>query len=188
MFLRRLLAPDEEVVLQTRPHWRRLVRPAALLPVVVGATSFLLAILPGGSLQADLRWGVLATAVLVLLAGSVAPWLRWRATWYVLTNRRLLVRSGVLRRRGIDIPLYRIMDVRFQRSVVDRLFGTGTLVVDGGAERGDVVLGDVPSVTRVQQLLQRLTDSYAGPAPVGVADGAVPTRRLLRRGAPRGGR
>src|SRR3712207_6895704 len=38
---------------------------------------------------------------------TLVPLLRWRTTHFVVTTRRVLVREGVLARRGIDIPLDR---------------------------------------------------------------------------------
>ena len=86
------------------------------------------------------------------------PYLRWRSTLIVVTTRRVVVRTGVLARSGRDVPLHRINDVTFSHSLFDRLLGCGTIVVESGGDRGQVVLDDVPHVEQVQRTLYDLAD------------------------------
>ena len=67
----------------------------------------------------------------------------------------------VLSRHGRDVPLTRVNDVSFQRSFVERLFGSGTLIVESAGERGQVVLKDVPDVEGVQRDIYRLVEDEA---------------------------
>lgn len=165
MYPRRLLGDGEEVLLELHPHWWRLAGPVAAVPVVVGLASFVAAQIPAGRWRTDLRLAVLAVAVLLLVAGSLAPWLRWRTTWYVLTTRRLVVRTGVLARSGRDLPLTRVTEVSFNRTLWQRLLGFGTLVVDSLGERGEVVLTDVPRVEEVQRRLYEVAQAPRDPPP-----------------------
>lgn len=160
-----VLGEGESVALDLRPHWRRLVRPLLAVPVLIGAGSYGAAVLPAGRLQADARWAVLAAVVILLLALSLRPWLRWHTTRYLVTNRRVVVRAGVLSRRGRDMPLARITDVSFTRTLLERLVGAGTLVLESAGERGQLIWTDVPDVERVQATIYRLTeeaDRHAG--------------------------
>jgi uncharacterized membrane protein YdbT with pleckstrin-like domain len=153
-----ILDDDEAVVLDLRPHWRRIAMPVVLVPIVVGLASYLWFVVPHGSTRKPLRIAVLVVAVLVLLWWSLRPWLRWMTTRYVMTDRRVVVRTGVLSRNGRDVPLSRVNDVSFQHTVIERLFGSGTLVVESAGERGQVVLGDVPHVESVQRTLYQLVE------------------------------
>lgn len=65
---------------------------------------------------------------------------------YVVTSHRIVVRDGLLVRRGTDIPLSRITDVGFRQGPVERLLGTGTLIVESGGARGRLELPDVPEI------------------------------------------
>jgi uncharacterized membrane protein YdbT with pleckstrin-like domain len=154
-FPTRLLGDDEEVILDLHPHWKRIVIPALLLPIVVGVASYLIFLLPDGSVRAPLRWAILAVALLVLLRWSLWPFLKWLTTRYVLTNRRVVIRSGVRSRSGRDIPLTRVNDVSFQHSVIDRMLRCGTLTIESAGEHGQVVLPEVPSVELVQRQVLR---------------------------------
>lgn len=155
----RLLADDETVVLDLHPHWKSLVGPAALLVVLAGLASYAVTAMPAGSLQGWARLGVLVAAALLLGWFVLRPWLRWSTTHFVFTTHRVLIRRGVLARHGRDIPLSRINDVTFARSPVGRLIGCGTLIVESGGERGQLVLADVPAVEEVQRELYRLVEA-----------------------------
>jgi len=155
-FPTRLLGDDEEVVLDLHPHWKGLVVPAMLLPVVAGVASYLVFLVPDGSVRAPLRWAILALALVLLARWSVWPLLKWLTTRYVLTNRRVVIRTGVLSRSGRDIPLTRVNDVSFRHGIVERILRCGTLTIESAGEHGQVVLPDVPSVELVQrQVLSR---------------------------------
>ena len=88
----------------------------------------------------------------------LGPVLRWRTTTYELTTRRMRVRAGVVTRHGRDIPLARINDVSFEKGPLDRLLGSGRLVVESAGEHGQIVLKDIPRVEFAQATLFRLVE------------------------------
>jgi len=160
-FPNRLLGDDEEVVLDLHPHWKRLLVPGLLLPIVVGIASYLIFLVPTGSVRAPLRWGIVAVAVLVLLRWSLWPYVTWLTTRYVLTTRRVVIRRGVFGRSGRDIPLTRVNDVSFHHSLVERMLRCGTLTIESAGEHGQVVLPEVPDVELVQREVYRCVEALA---------------------------
>ena len=157
-FPRRLLADDEQVVLDLHPHWKQLLLPALLLPVVVGVATYLLFVVPSGTVRTPLRWAIVVVAVLVLLRFTVWPWITWQTTHYVLTTRRVVIRRGALGRSGRDIPLTRVNDVAFHHSLFERLLRCGTLTIESAGEHGQVVLPEVPDVEMVQREVYRCVE------------------------------
>src|SRR5674536_110971 len=77
----------------------------------------------------------------------------------VITTSRVVIRTGILARRGRDIPLSRVNDVTFSSTVFERLLHCGTLVVESAGERGQVTLTDIPQVEEVQRELYRLLEA-----------------------------
>ncbi|GAB3590509.1 PH domain-containing protein [Angustibacter peucedani] len=150
---RKLLSADEDVELDLHPHWKALVRPVLVLLVLVPVASFGAARIPDGSAQTPLRLAVLVVAVVLLVWLTVLPFLRWVTTHYVVTDRRLIVRRGIIARSGRDMPLTRINDISFSHTVLERVLGCGTLVVESAGERGQLLLDDVPGVEAVQRRL-----------------------------------
>jgi uncharacterized membrane protein YdbT with pleckstrin-like domain len=160
-FPARLLGDDEQVVLDLHPHWKRLLLPALLVPVAVGLATYVVFLIPSGSLRMPLRWAVVALAALVLLRWSVWPWVRWATTRYVLTTRRVVIRQGVFGRSGRDVPLTRVNDVSFHHSLLERLLRCGTLTIESAGEHGQVVLPEVPDVEQVQREVYRCVEDEA---------------------------
>lgn len=155
---RKALADGEEIVCDLSPHRKRLVRPVlSMLAIVFVGSYCYFAIPPGGSASIG-RTLVLGAAVILLLWWAVWPALCWRRTSYVLTNRRLAVRTGVLTRIGRDVPLGSVTDVSFRRGVLDRLLGCGTLTVAAAGERAELVLTDVPRILDLQRNVHLLLE------------------------------
>jgi uncharacterized membrane protein YdbT with pleckstrin-like domain len=97
-------------------------------------------------------------AILALMLWLAVPLLKWRTTIYELTTRRLRVRQGIVTRHGRDIPLARINDVSFEKGLLDRLLGSGRLVVESAGEHGQIVLNEIPHVEYVHSTLFRLVE------------------------------
>ena len=158
----KLLAPDERRVLVLRPHVKVLAAPVLVLLVTVPVAALLAGLVPDGSAQTWLRLAVVVVAAVVVLRWVVWPFLVWWNTVYAITDRRLVVRTGVLSRSGHDMPLTRLNDVSFSHNVVERALGCGTLVVESAGERGQLELRNVPKVEHVQRTLYRLSDDARG--------------------------
>jgi uncharacterized membrane protein YdbT with pleckstrin-like domain len=159
------LDEDESLVLALRQHVVVLFRPLLVLLVTVPAAAVLAGYVPDGSLQPWARLAVIVVALLVVLAWVVWPFLQWWTQTYVITSRRLLLRTGVLNRTGHDMPLVRLNDVSFSHSFWQRLIGCGTLEVESAGERGQIVLRNVPHVETVQHTLHRLAEDARGTTP-----------------------
>ena len=110
-------------------------------------------------------------AVAVVIWWVVIPFLRWLTSTYVFTDRRLITREGLLTRRGHDIPLTRISDIAYEKGVVDRIFGCGTLIISDASETGRVELHDIPRVEEVQLVLNDLVHDAHHPVDRRTDDG-----------------
>jgi uncharacterized membrane protein YdbT with pleckstrin-like domain len=167
----RSLAVGEESVVILRPHWKTLVRPIALTFLVVAVLLAGEVVIPGNKWAVIERLALAVVAVVALMLCLMFPLLAWRTTVYELTSKRLRLRDGILTRSGRDIPLSRITDVSFRKGVLDRLLGSGTLVVESAGEHGELALTEIPHVERVSSLLfqlvedERQRDDRPGPGP-----------------------
>jgi len=160
-FSPKLLGADERVAIQTRTHPKRLILPAVALVVLCVALGVGVALIPDGARPI----GQLAVALVGLVLAIwlvVLPFLRWWTTTYTVTNRRLITRWGILNKIGKDIPLMRINDVLYERSLIDRMLGCGTLFIQTAAEGGTIKLDDVP---HVEQLHLEMTELLFGTTP-----------------------
>src|SRR6202044_2706768 len=114
--------------------------------------------IPSGRAATAERLVVAVVAILALMLWLMVPVLRWRTTTYELTTRRLRMRDGIVTRHGRDIPLARINDISFEKGPLDRLLGSGRLVVESAGEHGQILLRDIPRAEFVQATLFRLVE------------------------------
>jgi uncharacterized membrane protein YdbT with pleckstrin-like domain len=152
------LTEDEHLVLRLHPHWKTLIGPVLVAVLVVAAALIAEVVIPSNSAAAVERLVVAAVAILAVMLWLIVPVLRWRTTTYELTTRRLRVRSGIVTRHGRDIPLARINDVSFEKGLLDRLLGSGRLVVESAGEHGQILLDDIPRVEFTQATVFRLVE------------------------------
>ncbi len=158
---RRLLGADEHLLLHVRTHAKALIWPAIVLIMIAAAVGVAVAVLPAGWQPAGPIAAVAVGLVLAVL-WVLVPFLRWRTTTYSLTNRRIITRRGILNKTGHDLPLMRINDVSYSRSLLDRMLGCGTLRIQTAAENGPVILPDVPDVEHVHVQITELLFGASG--------------------------
>ena len=147
-----LLNEGERIVVDTRTH------PKALLLPIFAMVVFLAI---GVLVQTQTDQGIVHKVVWVLVAIGilwffVRRFLIWLTATYTITTRRLITRHGVITRRGHDIPLTRVSDVAYEKDLIDRLLGCGTLVISDASTHGQVALPDIPHVEDVQRKLNDL--------------------------------
>ena len=147
-----LLVSGEEIIMHRHPHWKMMVVPVLVLLVVVGLGSFLAALIGAQTWGLWARVVVLVIALALVVRFTLVPLIRWRTTHFVITNRRVLVREGLITRRGMDIPMRRITGVQFRQSLFERLFGVGTLVMESASDE-PLEFEDVPGIEEVHGLL-----------------------------------
>ncbi len=149
------LAAGEHIELQLHTHVKRIFLPVLVLVATIAVAVIISVLLPESTKQ----WVFIAIwviAAIVVIVWVAVPILRWRTTLYVITNRRLITRHGIVTKAGRDIPLYRINDVRYEKGLSDRMLGCGTLIVADASEQSGLVLDDVPRVESVQVRLNEL--------------------------------
>lgn len=153
-FPENILTDDEAVTMHLHPHWREMFLPVlTLLVAIAGVVAGFIWI------DNDIAVYAIGAVALVLVLWRVFwPWMKWRMTHYLFTTERVVLQFGIFHRERRDIPLHRINDHTMNQTLVDRMFGCGTLTIESAGERGQTNLKDVPKVQRVQTLLYDLVD------------------------------
>lgn len=141
-------------MLPLRTHVKVLLAPAMALVLLGGVLGAGTALVPSAYRPVG-QYAVAAGVLALALWWSVAPFLRWVGRTYTITTHRLVTCEGLISRSGHSVPLVRILDVSYERSLGDRLLGCGTLVVQTAAE-GALVLHDVPAVAHAHRVLRDL--------------------------------
>jgi len=161
-------APEKRIA-RFRPHGRQLFWPAVLLIAVSAACGYLL-----GNLPAPYEdWMLLAAAGALVLLLVVLPYLSWLAHVYIVTTRRVIERRGLFVPRRRELTHVRGYTIELRRSILQRMWGAGTLVLSGGVDE-PMRLRNVPSAALVNETLvdqievnQILAHRDAQPLPTG---------------------
>lgn len=155
----KLLSDGESIEYEMRPHWRALVVPGVLLVAVVFGLVFFLSKFNDwfkdsgfGSISSWILWVI---GLFILAVFVVRPFLYWLTTQYVFTNRRIIIRSGLVSRQGRDMPLSKVNNVSFDVSVGGRILNYGRLTIDSASDAA-LIIDDVPNVEQIQRDVNRL--------------------------------
>lgn len=152
------LANNERVVFHAHSHWKNIFWPVVLLAALAAVVTLtLLEWLPDPDEQAVGRWAVIVVAAILGIVFGLWPIISWLASTDTLTTRRLISRTGVFSREGRDLPIDRIQAVSYRRTLLDRMLGCGTLIVQTAGDGADVEVTDVAHLERrllqVQELI-----------------------------------
>lgn len=150
-FPREQLNDGEQVVLDLHPHWWFFAGQTAALTAAV-VLGLLALMYFSSSATVSIMTAALIIFVLIWFA---ARYLVWMTTNFVLTSDRLINRSGVFSRSGIEIPLERINTVFFRQTFFERLLGSGELVVESAGEKGQQSFANVRKPLNVQNEIYR---------------------------------
>jgi uncharacterized membrane protein YdbT with pleckstrin-like domain len=128
----RHLMSGEEVVRETRLH-RIIYLPAATL-LALAILLFAVVYSQGDAARKDLIFPEVLIGVAVVAA--FPPFFRRMSSEFVVTNKRVLVKTGWVRRHSTELLLRQVEGITVDQTVLGRLLGFGTIVVEGtGSDR-----------------------------------------------------
>jgi uncharacterized membrane protein YdbT with pleckstrin-like domain len=135
----KILLPDEQVRAVGRLHWAIYIR--AWLLLLLGGAAALAAVYyrnagaeTGQSAYESLPIGLAAVSAVLLVLGVVAllgAWARQSTTEIVVTDRRIIFKSGFVRRRTMEMNMNKVETVDVVQSIGGRMFNFGTILIRG---------------------------------------------------------
>jgi len=155
---RRLLSDGEEITLDLRPHWWYFAKHifASLVLIIL-----LVLVYQFHNTARDWSrafWGVLA---LIWAAWLGLRYLNWTFTHFVVTTNRVIFRTGVLAKHGVEIPMDRISNINFHQTIWERVIGAGDLEIESAGRDGQTKFNDVWHPDAVQQTLYQEMEDHA---------------------------
>ena len=156
---KKLLNEGEEVALDLRPHWWYFAKQ-----ILTGIPLFIIVILIFAELSKSPRkytllfWAVIAVA---WAAWLVHRYSKWNFTHFVVTTDRVIYRSGVLSKHGVEIPMERINNINFHQGIFERIIGAGDLDIESAGKDGQSHFDDIWHPDAVQQELYRMMEANA---------------------------
>lgn len=135
-YIRSNLVHGEAVMYQTRLHWIVMLRHIGVGCLVLALPGALLLYYAFSQTSLEIKTahileGVGAALVvcglLVILMGAV----RRNATEMAVTNRRVMIKTGLVNRKTIEMLLNKVESIEVSETAMGRVLGYGTIVVIG---------------------------------------------------------
>lgn len=103
------------------------------------------------------------TLIVLLLIFILILWIiwdiiSWRSTKYLLSNHRIIIQKGVLRKSRIYIHYDKIQDVTVTRSLIQRIFYCGDVEIFGGHEHTRIFLEDIPDPLKAEEMIDQMIE------------------------------
>ena len=154
------LLSTERRVIRLRRHWAKLL-PVLMQTVLVLAAAFAASYLLrnlGSSmwLAQNLLW-YLALGALLRFTFYLVEWWVERI---VVTDKRFMITSGIFTTNVAMMPVTKITDLTYQRPVVGRMLGFGTLVVESAGQIQ--ALNRVEYVPRPEEVFDAISELVFG--------------------------
>src|SRR6478736_4497241 len=156
--LDRYVLTGERVVVATRHHWSMLLEPVATTTAGFLVIGWLVA--QAGPSVGD---GVLLLWWLWLILVARLAWkvLEWRNEWFVSTDKRLLLLYGLITHKVAMMPLTKVTDLNYGRSIMGRILGYGQFVLESAGQ--DQALRQIDWVGHPEMTYRRICDTLFGP-------------------------
>ncbi|WP_449061125.1 PH domain-containing protein [Planomonospora algeriensis] len=138
----RYLLPHEHQVIMVRRHPAVLLRPVAEVfggLIIAGLLSKWLGDQNAGGGLVVVWW-----AWLLLLIRFVWKVAEWSVDYFVVTSKRMLLTTGLITRRVDMMPLGKVTDMSFQRSLLGRMLGYGEFILESAGQ--DQALSTIPYI------------------------------------------
>jgi hypothetical protein len=129
--LDRYLLDGEVLVTAVHQHWAKVAEPVA--SAVVGCVFAFWV-----DARIDPALGLVSTVVwwawFAVVARTAYKLAEWRHDWFVATDKRLLLFYGFITRKVSMMPLMKVTDMSYERSVPGRLLGYGRFVMESAGQ------------------------------------------------------
>jgi membrane protein YdbS with pleckstrin-like domain len=172
--VRRYLFPTEKFRGEWRRHWIHLVKRLSLGVLITFILGYIAGFLAKEGYQD-------ALTILVVVWLGVLGWVLWDvAEWYydrfILTNKRVMVVSGIIARKVAMLPLARVTDMKYTQSPLGRILGYGTFEIESaGQDQALRKVANLPNPTDLYlQVVEEMYEPEASEArrrPAKVDDG-----------------
>jgi uncharacterized membrane protein YdbT with pleckstrin-like domain len=150
------LEPGERTIFEGHPSWRSILGfylKGLAFAAVVGGIAALASKAFDDKVKAS--W-IVAAVLVVLVVVLIAGWIKRIFTAYVITDRRLYIKRGIVSRREQQTQLSRVQNVNTNQSVLERMLSVGTVDFDTAAgDDYDFSFAGVASPQDVVQAVHR---------------------------------
>lgn len=101
------------------------------------------------------RYAAIAFFVVILIIILYIIWqlIRWYSIEYILTNSRIIVKSGVLFNKKSYMPYAKIQDINTSQSILARLFNVGSVSLFSAYDNNQIKLENISDPSKVEDII-----------------------------------
>jgi uncharacterized membrane protein YdbT with pleckstrin-like domain len=150
------LLPTERRVIRVRQHWaymsNHITQTAAFMLVLVIAQRYL----PSSVLVDNVTFYLALVAVLRFTVLTILWWIER----IVITDKRVMLAEGIVVHKVGMMPLSKVTDLTFERSLGGRMLGYGTLIVESAGQIQ--ALNRIDYMPRPEEIYEALSELVFG--------------------------
>jgi uncharacterized membrane protein YdbT with pleckstrin-like domain len=150
------LLPTERRVIRVRQHWSVMLNDMTQAAIALGILVALQRYLPS-SLVIDNLTFYGGLVVVLRLTIFVALWWVERI---VITDKRVMLAKGILTHNIGMMPLGKVTDLTFERTLTGRMMGYGTMVIESAGQIQ--ALNRIDYMPRPEEIYEALTELIFG--------------------------
>jgi uncharacterized membrane protein YdbT with pleckstrin-like domain len=126
-YITKSLVAGEKLVFETGLHWSVMFWPVTLAVVLAAGGVFCLSQTGRGEIFAIGGAVLVAIAAVVVIVATV----KRNATEIAVTNRRVIIKTGIANRRSLEIMLGKVESIGITEPMMGRILGYGSVVIHG---------------------------------------------------------
>lgn len=101
---------------------------------------------------------ILLLLILFLILWIIWDLLSWKYTTYTLTNYRVILQKGLIRKNKTYMHYDKIQDINVSQGIIERLISSGDIAIFGGHEHTRLILNDIPNPKKVEDMINRMIE------------------------------
>jgi membrane protein YdbS with pleckstrin-like domain len=180
--------PGERVLFSTRPRFSQSVASAYLRLIILFLLLYFFTTIIRylAAIQTQIstlltipfvEWStdVLLLIIALLFLSLIWTYLSWKSTCYILTNKRVMIKSGIISKKNVYMHFNKIQDIKVSQGFTQRISSAGDIEIFGGRDRTSLILENLPNPDKFEDLLnqkiENITPEYETQQPKDLEDG-----------------
>jgi membrane protein YdbS with pleckstrin-like domain len=164
--------PGERVLFSTRPRFSQSVASAYLRLILLFLLIYFFTTIIRylAAIQAQIsalltipfvEWStdVIIIIIILLVLSLIWTYLSWKSTCYILTNKRVMIKRGVISKKNVYMHFNKIQDIQISQGFTQRISSAGDIEIFGGRDRTSLILENIPNPDKFEDLLNQKIES-----------------------------
>jgi membrane protein YdbS with pleckstrin-like domain len=96
---------------------------------------------------------ILILIIALLFLSLIWTYFSWRSKCYILTNKRIMVKKGIISKKTVYMHFNKIQDISVSQGFTQRISSAGDIEIFGGRDRTSLILRDIPNPDKFETMI-----------------------------------